>query len=418
MESYMLKILLVSISSPPKSDPESIQVGRYIKYLSRIGCSIDLITSKNPTLYMETDSELEEYLNDISQKFEIALFEYRYLNFLLRKINPSILQFPDPKWSFSFHTIPKSFTPDIIYSRSYPLSSTLLALKIKKRLGNTPWVLHLSDPWAVSFNGPSPATNFKKLPRKWNKRKEIECFSLASKISMTSKKTIELYSSEYPQFKDKFILTPNVFDDEKISNEEISFEGKLNIVYTGGFGEKRNPDFLLKGILQFLNHNKSARHRINFTFTGPMTRENESKFQSLNNTNQIKHLGIVSFTQMINIQRKAHVLINIDSNITDPRHSVFFPSKLLEYFAARRRILAIGTILSVTHDIVTESFGDFVEINDDQRLQEILVLYWEKFMSGDKQFFTTENKISQYGAQHNAKRLKRVFDQLINHQEA
>lgn len=410
----MLNVLLVSISSPPKSDPESIQVGRYIKYLVKNDCSIDLITSKNPTLYMETDPALVEYSKGLSNTHEIKLLENRYLNYLIRAVNPSWLQYPDPKWSFFLRKYTPTPKPDIIYSRSYPLSSTLLALKIKKQWPDIPWVLHLSDPWSVSYKGPSPATNFNEKPRRWNNKKEKECFSMASKISLTSDKTVKLYQSVYPEFKNKFIITPNVFDDENLNNCELKMEGNLNIVYTGGFGEKRHPDFFLKGIQSFLEIAEDAKKNVNFIFTGPMTRPNQYKFESFSHLDQVKHFGVVSYDQMLKLQREAHILVNIDSNITDSQHSVFFPSKLLEYFAAKRRILAIGTKHSVTHDIVTQSHGDFIEIDDDQGLRETLILYWEKFRNRDKEFFSSNQEINQYGAQYNAMKLKEEFDQVIS----
>ncbi|HYG01139.1 MAG TPA: hypothetical protein VD927_01785, partial [Chryseosolibacter sp.] len=235
----MLNILLVSIAAPPKSDPESLQVGRYMKYLTQAGCSIELVTTANPTLYMEPDEALKKY-NTAKKVHEHSLFEFRYLNAFINRYLPALNQYPDPKWSFRFFEIDQFSKPDIIYSRSYPISSTLLALKFKKQF-NVPWILHLSDPWAFSYEGDSPATNFKTFPRRWNKKKESECFELADRISLTSVKTVDVYKKAYPKYAHKFLLTPNVFDEETISRSPVSFSDKLLILYTGGFGQKRSP---------------------------------------------------------------------------------------------------------------------------------------------------------------------------------
>lgn len=409
----MKKILLVSIAAPPKSDPESLQVGRYIKYLIKSGYEIDVITSSNPSLYMETDNHLEYLLKGINLIHEIKLVENRYINYLIRKVFPALIEFPDSKFSFHLSTSPVA-RPSLLYSRSYPLSSTLLALKYKKRWPDVPWVLHLSDPWAISYLGNSPATNFKKLSRKWNEKKELECFELADRIGLTSDKTIQLYKNKYPEYSNKFILTPNVFDEESLNSSHINFDDKLNIVYTGGFGEKRDPVFYLEAIEAFLVEHLTEGATFNFLFTGPMTKQNRNKFEKFKKISEIKHLGHVSYTQMIEIQRNAHVLVNIDTDIQDPAHSVFFPSKLLEYFAANRRILAITNSHSVSYDIVQDNFGDCVEFGDTKTLKELFSLYLVKFNNNRDDFFRLNKSIQKFGAEFNVAILKKKIDKLIN----
>ena len=408
----MSKILLVSISCPPKSDPESIQVGRYLKYLSENDFEIEVLTSTDPTLYMETDPAFTKYLDGVSKIYKRRLLENRYTNFLIRKIIPSALQYPDTKWSFYFGSHPKIEKPDLIYSRSYPLSSTLMALKLKKKW-NVPWLLHLSDPWAQSYDGDSPASHFKTKPKRWNQKKEMESFSLASKVSFTSIKTKELYELKYPQFVEKFIITPNVFDPADLNIEPISFSGTLTILYSGGFGEKRSPMFYLKTIRKFLNENPLLRKSIKFLFTGPMTRENHRIFQKFKKYEEIEHLGTIPYIDMINYQRNAHVLVNIDSDIHDPLHSVFFPSKLLEYFGANRRVLAICNQHSTTHHVINNVFGDCVEFNDSEKLLSLFGLYYKNFHEKKEEFFRLSQSIDQYDATVNVKSLTQTIEEMI-----
>ena len=68
-------ILFVSIAFPPKSDPESIQVGRYLKNLTKSSYEINCITSSNPTLFMEVDPYLDHYAEGIKTKHELRIFE-------------------------------------------------------------------------------------------------------------------------------------------------------------------------------------------------------------------------------------------------------------------------------------------------------------------------------------------------------
>lgn len=408
----MKNVLLISIAFPPKSDPESIQVARYIKYLQKDNYTLEVLTSKDPTLYMETDKALEKYAKYADKILKIKIFENRYLNYVIRKIAPRMLEYPDSKFIFHMNNSRLS-KPSLIYSRSYPLSSTFKALKLKKKWPDIPWILHLSDPWAISYEGDSPATNFQIKSRTYNKRVEYEAFSLADKVTLTSKKTIELYKRSYPEYQDKFILFPNVYDPEIVNINPLNFEDRLLIVYTGGFGEKRSPRFFLNGIKKTLESNQEMRDRVEFIFTGPMTRNNAKIFQEFSEIDQINHLGVISYQEMIRIQHSAHILVNIDSPISDANHAVFFPSKLLEYIAAKRRILTITSDGSTSEEIVRGGFGDYVHFDEMDSLNGLLLRYFKAFEEQEKSFFVNSELTDFYSAKSNASRLEELIKTLI-----
>ena len=71
-----MNILFVSIAFPPKNDPECIQSGRFFKYLSREkDFDIDVVTSKDPTLFMPVDDSLKPLDRGYRQKIAIPIFE-------------------------------------------------------------------------------------------------------------------------------------------------------------------------------------------------------------------------------------------------------------------------------------------------------------------------------------------------------
>ena len=409
----MKKILLISIAFPPKSDPESIQVGRYCKALLKEKWEIDVITSALPTLYMEEDPDLSCYANGINRLHQVTLFENRYINFLLRKINPTCLQYPDSKYSFQFLG-PKVAKPDLIYSRSYPLSSTLLALKYKIKWPDIPWVLHLSDPWVTQYEGETPATQFRNNSKRWNQKKEALCFRWADKISFTSDKTIDLYRSYYPEYAHKFILSPNVFDEERVFKGPVDFKEKIRVIYTGGFGEKRNPDIFLEPLIQFKLNHSVIFNQFEFIFSGPMTQENKSKFEKYKQIPNLKHLGMIPYNEMLELQKTAHVLLNIDTDIKDPKQSVFFPSKLLEYFAANRRVLTISNEHALTWDVVQENGGDCISFSETEKLSTFLELYYNEFLNQNHDFFQPLAAQTKYSAGRNAASLSSIFLSLIS----
>lgn len=413
-----MRVLLVSIAFPPKRDPESLQVAKYCKYLNgHPGTQLDVVTSANPTLFMQTDSSLLHYAQGIDVALELKIWESKLVNYLIRKVRPEWLLYPDSKFSFWLQkkkVVGKIEKPDVLYSRSYPVSSTLLALELKKAW-NIPWVLHLSDPWAISSaHSLSPATSLKGRARAWNKKKEEECFQLADKICLTSTKTIELYQKEYSHIKSKFEYMPNVYDDAIVEPNPYSRSNKLTFLYTGGFGTARDPEPLLNAIRSFwLEHAAQAAESVQFLFTGEMTRKNQDIFDSFRSIPIIKHLGILPYREITNLQRRAEILINIDSDISDPAHSVFFPSKLLDYMVAQRRILAITNGHSTTHQIVNNGLGDCFEFNDERGIANYFFEVFTRHQKNEIQYFHKPAISEEFSAKMNAKRLDVLFKKLV-----
>ncbi|HQQ96890.1 MAG TPA: hypothetical protein PLX35_06480 [Cyclobacteriaceae bacterium] len=411
-----MNILFVSIAFPPRRDPESLQVAKYLKYMCQDkDLAVESITAANP-LFMEEDKSLEVYRQNMGAVHEVRIWENRYTNFLLRKLNPEWLQYPDSKFSFWRRSSTALATvrqiPDLIYSRSYPVSSTLLALACKRKY-NVPWVLHLSDPWAVSSdNFLSPATRLTGKARKWNKAQEEECFRLADRIALTSARTISLYQEAYPQWRDKFVYFPNVYDDDLVQPVPHRINSTLKFVYTGGFGQARSPLPLLEAIQEFYRlRSEEVGDQLQFIFTGEMTRGNQAIFDTVR-VPWIQRRGVVSYDEVRRLQREADILLNVDSDIGDADHAVFFPSKLLEYMIVQRRILAITNRHSTTHDVVQGSLGDCFEFND---LKGIVNSFWQAFQAykaGHSAYFEIKGIQEIYSARQNAQRLIELFHDL------
>ena len=149
----MKRVLLVSIAFPPKNDPECLQVAKYLKYMAQADLNFDIVTSSIPTLFMPYDSSLEKYSFPGMQKIEIPVWETKISNYVLQKAIPGGISYPDSKLTFhlQYRKVIKRLrnVPDIIYSRSNPVSSAVMACKLREYY-KVPWVMHLSDPWVGS----------------------------------------------------------------------------------------------------------------------------------------------------------------------------------------------------------------------------------------------------------------------------
>jgi len=398
-----MRILLCSIAFPPKSDPECLQTGKYFYFLSKIkDLKIDVLTSSIPTLFMQKDDSLIKYDNGWDEKVEINIPENKYINYILRKLLPYGVDFPDSKFLFYWQwrkTVKKiKNKPDIIYSRSYPLSSTIMAYKLKKYY-NVPWILHLSDPWLLS-----PIHYYNKWQLKWHQKWEKRCFESANKICLTSLNTIDLYVDQYPEFKNKFEYFPNVYDPEDIKDNPLSFDNKLRFVYTGGLTNKRSVSWFIPIFEKLSNNYPGIEDKIEFIFAGSMDTANRKLFEKYQ-FSFVKHVGILNYKQALALQNSSHILINIDNPVNDSKKAVFFPSKLLDYFLSKRRILSLSTLGSTTHQVLKYYSSDVCDNHSQTTITKFIEKALYEWQSKNQDYFFVDRLPVQYSAKKNAERL-------------
>ena len=102
----------------------------------------------------------------------------------------------------------------------------------------------------------------------------------------------------------------------------------------------------------------------------------------------VHYLGKVSFTEAQYLQQKADMLLLIDNPIDNPAHAMYFPSKLLDYMVAGKRILAITTKGSATDDVMHDLKGDVVEHSDVDNIRKLISqAVWKFSMQDDEYFF-------------------------------
>jgi glycosyltransferase involved in cell wall biosynthesis len=403
-----MHVLFVSIAFPPKQDPECLQTAKYYKYLVKEGVDVSVVTSAVPTLNMAYDKSMTKYDIGYLQKLEYKVFENKYLNYLIRKVAPAYLQTPDSKKRFvnKWRNVTKDLKviPDIIYSRSFPLSSALTALQLKKYY-RIPWMMHLSDPWADS---PLSSSD----PKIYNKNKELEkqCFEHADKICFTTEKTRDFYCKLYPSLMDKFEIFPNVYDAEDATNSinNIS-DDKLKIIYTGGLSGNRGPIHIINVIEHLRQKGFDVDNKIELILAGDIDRRNRAVLED-NKHPYLRFLGRRTYDEARELQKSAHLLLIIEEPLKDVSKAMFFPSKILDYLMARRRMFAITSKNSQVDMIFNkQGWESFDHLELDKAADFIKKSYLQL---NNPEHFIQNNLPTDFDAQRNAQRLVRLMKSL------
>lgn len=389
-------------------DPECLQTAKYFKYLVRDeNLNIDVVTSPDKTLFMPLDENLRKYTKGSNQIIKIPFFENKYVNFLMRKIDSEILQYPDSKFRFAqkWKSVLEKLNkkPDIIYSRSSPLSSAIMAYNLQKKL-QVPWVLHLSDPWTID-----PDHHYNKS-QQWNETMENKCFESASILSFTSIKTIQLYQKKYPKHTSKMKFFPNVFDLEDKPNTVYQLGDKIKVVFTGGLVGNRSAEDFFKAILKLNTNYPEIISDFQFIFAGALDRKNRELFNQ--NIPSVEHIGQLPFIEALKLQAKADVLLLIDTSFQNEDNALFFPSKLLDYMLMQKRILALTDKNGTSWNFIHQKIGECFVHNDTNAITNALLETWKRWKNEDKKYFCNTYIDMDYSAQHNANRLSILFHQL------
>jgi len=393
----MKNILFVSMSAPPQKGAESIQVGRYLKYLAN-SFNIELITSNTPkhSWVREDDSISKDF--SIQNRIELNIYKGRILN----KIQSTYSKHtPDERFANYFKKALKKITykPDFIYSRALPHSSTLLAKQFKEYF-NIPWVMHLSDPWEDN-----------SFDSECNKNKQIEkdCITLASIVTLTSDLAVEFYQKKYPDHNNKFILMPNVFDEEEIAKKHLKKNGQIKITHTGNFYGKRNPQIILSIINKLNKENKLQN--VKFCFAGEMDEESALLFKKYD-IPEVELLGGLSFKASMKLQQQSDILLIINKEAENPTDLTTLPSKLLDYCATGNTILAISPKGSSTEMLINQyGLGKCFNHNQPLEIEDYLLKLVSNFEIKTK--FNKYKPPKKYEARYNAERLKKLFNQII-----
>lgn len=408
-------VAFVSIAFPPKFDSEGLQVSKYMKYLVR-ECGqelpLDVVTSRVPTLNMPFDASLLSSTQGVRQTVELPIFENKYTNYLLRKLWPSLAYSPDSKFTFHHQwwraRQKLRQKPGLIYSRSFPASSAIMALKLKKHF-KVPWIFHLSDPWADS-----PHIDYgSERARLFNQRLERACFEAADVISLTSRRTIGFYQKKYADLEKRYEFFPNVYDPDDLTEPEpFTHQGrtKLRLIHTGGLAGSRSPEPFLRALANLEPH---YQDRLEVVFAGHVDRQNRAILAKYSSPG-LDYLGpLATYQEAIRLQQTADVLLLIDFPVDREDLRVYFLSKLLDYHLTGKPILAITDPGSECAAFIAGEGSHSFTRPDSAGIAQHLRWLIDQFSQGRPEYFQCRPVRIEYSAAYNAKRLHALFRELL-----
>ncbi|TLS76034.1 glycosyltransferase family 4 protein [Mariprofundus erugo] len=352
-----MKILIVSYFFPPFNQVGAVRVGKYAKYLRRMGHDVRVLACEPlplpSNLQVEIESERVERSKwlDVnwpvtmllgrqrvqSRGFEMTAGSSGGLPHLLRKLYRDLIHFPDAQVGWFPYAIQQGrrmcdgWCPDVIYSSALPVTSLFVAERLARHL-KVPWIAEFRDLWADNHNRDVPGWR-KKLERRLEQRLLRHVAGLVT----VSEPLAETLRGHYP---DKPVLMlPNGFDredyEQPFAADNLLASDQLNVLYTGMLYPGRYDLATFFSSLARLDTPHCAVH-----FFGRYINLAAKEAEQAGVAAQVNCNEPVSYTRSVALQRSADILLMFLWN--DPNQKGVYTGKLFEYLAARRPILAIG----------------------------------------------------------------------------
>lgn len=294
---------------------------------------------------------------------------------------------------------------DAILTSSSPVTSHRIAqaLKRHKKLA---WHADLRDLWTQNHAYPFPF---------WRKffetRLEKRVLRDADALSSVSYGTIKKLKGRYGQ-KPVFAIH-NGFDPETVSQRTIPLTKKFTITYTGQiYQNKQSPEKFLAAVRELIDEKKLKRENVEIRFYGNSQAWIEETFVASGIGNLITQYGVISRNEAFERQRESQVLLVFGWE--DDYELGVFPTKLFEYFAARRPIL-------VTGGTPTEEFRGMLDKSRAGRhaigipeIKEIILDYYNDYLKNDSvTYHGIPEEMAEYDYRNMAKKFVEALEEAI-----
>ncbi len=348
-ESSPGRLLFISYFFPPTAGGGVFRPLAMVKYLSKLGWDITVITATTPKHY-PTDPDLESQIPSGVEVIRIpVVWEGSPFRRLLGKIGldwiPKNLVTPDERiyWAEKASTragkLIKDSGFDCLYTTGPPFSILLAGLWLKRdKKNNIPWIAEFRDPWTLAPYLSIPNVHH----RRFAGDVESDLMELADAVVMVTPTFARMMREKYPQYAVKVQCVPNGFDEEDFRDLPVKDEWHnehCTIVASGTVFGRYNMDDFLSGLERLIKSEPEIWGKLGVVFQGlPDARLNRRLLEN-NMIGKCSSRGFVAHRENVRDLWTADLLVLPLADV--PNSEGHLPSRSYEYLASGTPILAI-----------------------------------------------------------------------------
>jgi hypothetical protein len=340
------KLLFISYFFPPTAGGGVFRPLAMVKYLSRLGWDITVITSTTPKHY-PVDPDLEKQIpSDVNIIRIPVVWEGSYFRRILGKLNlefiPKALITPDERifWAAKAESKARKLIKEDHYDCLYttgPPHSILLSGLWLKRATKISWIAEFRDPWTLAPYLSSSNPHQKRFADD----AESDLMEKADAVVMVTPSFAKMMQAKYPTYASKVHCVENGFDadDFKGAVSTGPSNKEFTIVAAGTVFGRYNMNDFLDGLANLKKSDASIYQKLRVNFQGLPDYKLNMRLLEGGLNDRCRSRGFVAHKDNIADLVGADLLILPLSEVPNGRGHM--PSRVYEFLASGAPILAI-----------------------------------------------------------------------------
>ncbi len=250
-------------------------------------------------------------------------------------------------------------TVDVIVTTGPPHSIHFIGLELKKYFPNIPWLTDFRDPWTNVYY-------FKDLNVSWLANKihlylEKKIVQHADCVLVVSEGMQDEFELLHPK---KLKIITNGYDEDDIQLVSKPLDEKFTISHIGLLTERQNPLILWKVLNEMCNADSEFKSDLRIQLIGKVDFSALESAKQAGLQEQVVRIPYLTHVEAIDKQQSSQILLLLLLNQEGTKS--ILTGKLFEYLAAKRPILAIGSIDGDAAKVIQETeAGITIDFNDE-----------------------------------------------------
>ena len=434
----MKKLLMICHSFPPVLDVGALRPAGFATYLPRYGWSAVVVTPKHPDVAMGIAPEQTVFphaeiipstswnpVRGAMRIFGMERERFRQFHPILRnddspsparsslgiwmgRLIYNWLWIPDRAngW-YPFAVLKASqrlLQGDIqaLFSTSEPLTSHLVALRIKQRTGL---------PWVADFRDPLVEEVFSPRRRQLQKRILAGILRAADRVIMASEELREIMLAAFPGHEEKYRVIYNGFEPDLLQSIPKDLPSQFTLGYVGSmFPGVRDPKPFLQAVSELLAEGTIPRDNFKLRIVGPSPLFCHHLVQPFGLEPVLEAPGPVSHLDSLKYMVQSHVLW-----LVVPKPFII-SAKIFYYLGAGRPILGVAPLGGSLDQLLQQTgMGVTLAPEDIAGIKRVLVQWYRASTENRPILRPNREAISRFDRSRQAGALAQFLDELCHH---